>query len=171
MESTKETPCKNFKLCGAETVPNLGDGLDLCTNCRVFNWGELTFLEAGDQECPVCFSTTNTLLQFPAAGCRHAFCTECSRHILFIDDSRYHLSPVPYGCPPCPNGCTNPTKGPQCCCDESYEVQDKWEAEHPDQFEEWSEAGCASYERGEPPGSCYSTQQCPLCRRKYVSWH
>ena len=72
------------------------------------------------EPCVICFDTKHRELKFPA-DCRHWFCISCSINIIFWDVTRYCLSPVPYGCPPCPNnGCKNPLRGLQCGCGEFY---------------------------------------------------
>jgi hypothetical protein len=81
--------------------------------------------------------------------------------------SRYHLSPEPYGCPPCPNGCINPIKGKQCYCEEYDIIQDNWEIEDYDQWKKWNEAEHLSIERSENENSSFSKCICPLCRKKY----
>ena len=95
-------------------------------------------------------------VKFPT-NCDHWFCVSCSRNILFWDEQRYHLSPIPFGCPQCPNGCINPVKGKQYYCDEYYEILDKWELEYPDQFKKWNDSQDFSIDLGETePGSYYN---------------
>ena len=105
---------------------------------------------------------------FPT-NCSHSFCIECCKNLLFWDETRYHLSPEPYGCPPCPNGCINPIKGKQCYCDEYTELQDNWEIENPVQWKKWNKAEHLSIDLSiEDVGSSFGKRICPLCREKYI---
>ena len=134
--------CKNYELCQHILLPEHYEnhGNYLCMTCGDwfkiggFGWNELEF-RVGEEECVVCNETSNKQLKFPA-NCGHWFCLSCSRNILFWDETRYHLSPVPYGCPSCPNGCVNPEKGKQCYCEEYDEIQEEWEQEQPDKYKE-----------------------------------
>ena len=133
-------------------------------NCDMFNWGTLEFRE--NEECPVCLEHSKQV-KFPAK-CGHWFCVTCSRNILFWDETRYHLSPVPYGCPPCPNGCVNPTRGKQCYCENYDEILERWEHEYPDNYNVWNEDERNSIGLSETTqGSVFASQKCPLCRKKY----
>ena len=121
----------------------------------------------GEEECVVCYETSNKKLKFPA-NCGHWFCVSCSRHILFWDETRYYLSPIQYGCPPCPNGCVNPEKGKQCYCKEYDIIQKKWEQEQPDKYKEWNDAEHISIELSEETcGSIFSSGKSPLYSKKY----
>lgn len=166
--------CKNFELCKTILPPTAyEDGTNyLCMSCGDwfkiggFGWNELEF-RVTNEECAVCQETNAKQLKFPA-NCGHWFCITCSRKILFWDETRYHLSPVPYGCPPCPNGCLNPEKGIQCYCEEYDIIQDTWEQEYPSDYKRWNDAEDLSIETSEEPdGSVFGTSKCPLCRRKY----
>jgi len=46
----------------------------------------------GEEECVVCYETSNKKLKFPA-NCGHWFCVSCSRNIYFgmKHDITYHL--------------------------------------------------------------------------------
>lgn len=164
--------CKNYELCQnilpSEHYENLGNYL--CMTCgdwfKVggFGWNELEFREG--EECVICNSTSNKQLKFPA-NCGHWFCVSCSRDILFWDETRYHLSPVIYGCPSCPNGCINPERGRQCNCKEYDEIQEEWVVHEPDKYKEWNEAEHISIELSETiVGSVFGSKKCPLCRKK-----
>jgi hypothetical protein len=160
--------CKNYELC-THILPQ--DWYEhfanyLCMTCDMFGWRELEFRET-QEECIVCNETTHKQVKFPT-NCGHWFCVSCSRNILFWDETRYHLSPVPYGCPPCPNGCINPIRGRQCYCIDYDEIKDKWEEEYPEKYEEYNNAENLSIELSEETsGSIYSSKKCPLCRKKY----
>lgn len=158
--------CKNYELCEAILPP---DWFTMkchyrCTNCDILGWNELEFKES--EECVVC-NEMNKQVKFPA-NCGHWFCVSCSRNILFWDETRYHLSPVPFGCPPCPNGCINPVKGKQCYCENYDEVLEQWEQENPIQYKEYNDAEHLSIELSETTaGSIFNSKKCPLCRKKY----
>jgi hypothetical protein len=156
--------CLNYKLCKS-TLPKWWIDCKaqfLCTPCDELNLGELNFVDCGET-CPVCLNENQVCLIFPKCG--HQHCTSCSKSILFWDETRYHLSQVPYGCPPCPNGCINPIKGKQCYCEEYYLIQDEWEHEHPEQWSEWNDDDTNSIELSETtPGSVFNTKKCSVCR-------
>ena len=166
--------CKNYELCQHILPPDHYEHLAnyLCMTCgdwfKVggFGWNELEF-RVREEECVICNETRNKQLKFPA-NCGHWFCISCSRNILFWDETRYHLSPIPYGCPSCPNGCINPEKGKQCYCEEYDEIQDNWEINNPDDYKRWNEAENLSIDSGEDnPGSIFNSKKCPLCRTVY----
>ena len=160
--------CKNYELC--ETI--LPDrwfeckATYICISCDMFGWKELEYKES-DEECVVCYETGHKQLKFPA-NCGHWFCTSCSKNILFWDETRYHLSPVPFGCPPCPNECINPVKGKQCYCEDYDEILERWEQENPQQYKEYNDAENLSIELSETTtGSVFNSKKCPLCRKIY----
>ena len=166
--------CKNYDLCENTLSSDhfIYHGNYLCMTCGdwfkigSFGWNELEFRES-DEECVVCLETSNKQLKFPT-NCGHWFCISCSRNILFWDETRYHLSPVPYGCPPCPDGCINPERGGQCYCEEYDILQEVWKQENPDKYKEWNDAEDTSIELTETiSGSVFGSGKCPLCRKKY----
>ena len=162
------TKCKNYELC--EQILPLWwyecTGCYLCTNCDIFGWKELEFRDSSE-ECSVCCETTHKQVKFPT-NCGHWFCVLCSRNILFWDETRYHLSPVKFGCPPCPNGCVNPEKGKQCYCEEYDETIEQWKNENPDKYDEYNDAEDQSIELSETvSGSVFGSKTCPMCRAKY----
>jgi hypothetical protein len=121
-------------------------------------------LDPKAEACSVCMTseTTTMMMKFPVKDCTHWFCVKCSKDILFGDETRAHLDPRLFGCPPCPNGCNNPTVGRQCYCEEYDFVQDLWEAQEPMQFRQWNDAEHYSIETTK---TGFGTQKCPLCRR------
>lgn len=165
-----EIKCKNHKFC-AGLLPLWWyecKGCYFCTNCASFGWRELEFKEATNEECVVC-QEEKVMMKFPA-NCGHWLCLDCCRKILFWDETRYHLSQVQFGAPPCPKGCLNPIRGRQCSCLEYDAVLEKWRADYPDQFEEHLDAESLSTDLGETdPGSVFNSQKCPLCREVYGS--
>lgn len=158
--------CKNYELCEA-VLPNWWfdcKGKYFCIDCLSFGWGKLNF-KYEEQECNVCNELVNVLVEFPT-NCNHYFCCQCSRNILFWDETRYWLNPTLFGCPPCPNGCVNPDLGKQCACEEYTEVIDAWERDKPDEFNEYNDAENLSiYNSDKDP--FYGNQKCPLCRKVY----
>ena len=161
--------CKNYELCQHNLSPDwfILYGNYLCPSCDGgslgFGWRELEFKESGD-ECVVCNETGNKQLKFPA-NCGHWFCVSCSRKLLFWDESLYHLSPVVFGCPPCPNDCINPVKGKQCYCVIYDEILERWKQENPDKFEEYYEAEILSIFSPDTTGCVIGSRKCPLCRK------
>ena len=164
--------CKNYELCN-DILPKWWwecKGNYLCMSCDQgsigFGWKELEFRESPDDGCVICFETINKQVKFPA-NCGHWFCTPCSRQILFWDESRYHISPVPFGCPPCPKNCTNPIRGQQCGCAEYDEILEKWEHDSPEQHKKWLDSEEMSIESGSFHESVVGSKTCPLCRAVY----
>ena len=126
-----------------------------------YGWNELEFRES-EEEC------ASKQLKFPS-NCGHWFCIPCSRCILFWDETRYHLSPVPYRCPSCPNKCINPVKGGHCYCEEYDSIQEDWEQAQPHNYKEWRDSEDQSIELSETvEGSVFGSKICPLCRKKYT---
>ena len=95
--------CPNDEFCGVKS--KLSDEYWLhfthCMTCRSFGWGTLHIHDAQD-ECSICGEEVSRKLKFPNKDCSHSFCLSCSRNIIFWDETRYHLNPCKYGCPPCP---------------------------------------------------------------------
>jgi len=168
--------CKNYELCENALDPTHYENHAnyLCMTCGDwfnfgFGWNELEFRVGEEEECVICNETCDKQLQFPT-NCGHWFCVSCSRNILLWDETRYHLSPVPYTCPPCPNGCINPQKGKQCYCIEYDVIQEEWEQQQPDKYKEWNDAENEYMELMENVArrsGGYGSGKCPLCRRKY----
>jgi hypothetical protein len=158
--------CKNYRFCKG-ILPiwwyNCKEKY-LCTSCDMFGWGELIIFESND-DCAVCMEGGKPTVMFPA-DCGHFFCVDCTRRCLFWDETLLHLSPVPYGCPPCPNGCNNPIKGRQCYCEEYDAVQERWKIENIDQYNRWNEDEHISIETP-VEGLINGSKECPLCRKKY----
>lgn len=151
--------CKNYLLCEAVLPDWWHDckGCYRCTNCDVI-FGRDLEIKDNEDECPVCYEN-HRLIKW---SCDHYICVDCTRNICFWDESRYHLNPIDYGCPPCPNGCINPTKGKQCYCEEYDCVKEEWEQHNPDQFEQWNEDEHYSIFNSSDP--VYGSGKCPLCR-------
>jgi hypothetical protein len=169
MSENNQSKCVNYEFCEHDKVPGIGS--DYCMVCGSwfkvcgFGWDKLTIVDSTD-ECAVCMNMCERKLMFPTK-CGHSFCINCSRNILFWDETRYHLSRVPYGCPPCPNGCENPEKGKQCYCEEYDSIQEHWEQHNPDDFNIWNNAEKESINDSSNDVT-YGKCTCPLCRKKYV---
>ena len=163
------TKCSNYEFCEHDKVPGIGS--DYCMTCGSwfkvsgFGWDKLSIVDSTD-ECAVCMNECGRKLMFPTK-CGHSFCISCSRNILFWDETRYHLSPVPYGCPPCPNGCENPEMGKQCYCEEYDAIEDIWKQNHPEQYDRWNNEQNTSIDNSGNDVT-YGKATCPLCRKKYV---
>lgn len=166
--------CKNHDLCEGVLPPDWFEKVAnyLCANCGSwfkiggFGWDELEFRQT-DEECAVCNEVCNKQVKFPT-NCGHWFCVPCSRNILLWDETRYHLSPVPFGCPPCPNECINPVRGKQCYCEDYDEILEQWERDNPQKYNEYNDAQNESIELSETTeGSVFGSKKCPLCRIKY----
>ena len=168
-------PCANVKFCGTRAPQwYLSCHSYFCGSCAQFDFGNMEFKDNIDDEwCPVCLEHPEYFVKFPA--CTHYFCKNCTRDIIYWDETRYHLSPVPYGCPPCPNGCDNPIRGRQCCCIEYWNSEEEegelgiiqqWEQECPEQYKEYNDAELLSIENSieNTSGSAWASGKCPLCR-------
>ena len=172
--NTRGIKCKNYELCRHVLHPDHWKHLAnyLCITCGDwfkdggFGWNELEFKET-NEECIICLEKNKKHLKFPT-NCGHWFCIPCSKKILFFDETRYYLSPVSFGCPPCPNGCINPIKGPQCYCNEYNIVHNKWKQNFPLEFKKWFDTENFSIDLAETnPGSAFGSRKCPLCKTKY----
>ena len=164
----KGIKCKNFDLCDNILLINHYDKFKnyLCQICDLplgFGWNELEFFE-DNEKCILCNNKIKKV-KFPT-NCGHSFCIKCSRDILIWDETKYHLSPELYGCPPCPNKCNNPKRGKQCYCKEYENIIHKWENDNPDKYKEWNVADCLSCETI-GIGNIYASRRCPICRTKY----
>jgi len=167
MSQNNELKCANYEFCKGDRVPEMGS--EYCMTCGSwfkgqFGWDKLIIVDSTD-ECIICMNICERKILFPTK-CGHSFCINCSRNILFDDETRYHLSPVPYGCPGCPNGCENPKKGKQCYCEEYDSIQDKWKQSNPDEFNKWNDDQNESIDTSNEV--TYGKRTCPLCRKKYT---
>jgi hypothetical protein len=169
MSGDHENKCKNYEFCEDNKVPEMAS--EYCMTCGSwfkvcgFGWDKLTIIDTTD-ECIICMNICERKLVFPT-NCGHSFCITCSRNILFCDETRYHLSPVPYGCPPCPNRCENPEKGKQCYCEDYDSIQDEWHQSNPDEFNKWNDDQTKSIDNSSS-NITYGKATCPLCRKKYI---
>lgn len=160
-----QADCVNFELCSNEAIL---DGF--CMTCKYWfsSVGRVPCklsIITKPGECVICLKDRERKLEFPA-GCGHSFCIGCSSHMLFGDDTRFYLSPVAYGCPPCPTGCANPIIGKQCACVEYMAIQEIWETTDLLAASKWFEAEAKSVEVGRwLDVSSYGVAVCPLCRK------
>ena len=127
-----------------------------------FGFGKLDIALASG-ECNICSNEISFDVRFPQ--CSHRVCVKCFKDIMFLDDRRKHLDLVPFGCPPCPNGCSNPVKGRQCFCEEYDAIQEVWIRDNPEKHRMWYEAEMKSIET--PSDDAYGKATCPFCREKY----
>jgi hypothetical protein len=102
-------------------------------------WGEIKIIsKKTKQQCYLCNEIVNKKLLFPN-NCGHEYCVDCMRFMLFCDEtSVFNISPEPYGCPPCPNGCSNPSIGDQCMCPLYNDVIEDWWNKNKDNAEEFA---------------------------------
>ena len=127
--------CVNYELC--ETCVSYNSRL--CSNCS--KWDKLLFVKTKStyQRCMLCKAKNHTMVKFPHKRCSHSFCIDCTRYLLFCDEiSVFNVSPVPYGCPPCPNNCVNPEKGTQCQCVVYDKVIEDWWNQNIEQGEKFT---------------------------------
>jgi hypothetical protein len=151
--------CVNYEIC-ERVLPEWWFDMKIdcfCLTCDIFGWKKLEFKDC-DEDCAICFMRVKQQMRFPS--CSHWFCSKCSKDLLFWNECRYHLNPVQFGCPPCPNGCLNPNNGVQCYCLEYDIIQSKWEAEYPEQFKKWNDNKSVLTKID----SIYGCKQCPLCK-------
>ena len=156
--------CKNYQFCG-QVLPEWwweSKGKYLCINCDISWCRELEFREPA--ECPVCYET-KVQVKFPGT-CEHWFCCSCTNVVVYGKEIVPGVSPVPFGCPPCPNGCVNPGIGPQCNCVEYDPVLEQWEDSNDPGFAIYNDFIDANVEYTE------ATKKCPLCRKVavYKDW-
>lgn len=157
--------CPNHLLCkqvGPSWYFHLHKGL--CFGCRQAFDIALTFIDSPTTDCAVCMTTEHAQVYLP--DCGHTLCVVCARDIIYWDETRYHLNPSEFGCPPCPNGCINPGRGKQCYCDEYDDVIEQWRIEYPEEFDEYAECEDESIQEWNYPPSVYGTNKCPLCRKQ-----
>lgn len=162
--------CVNELVCGNKWEGEEGPlpGENTCMTCGPwfktggFGFGKLDIDET-PVECAIC-TETKPSVRFPQ--CTHRVCTGCFRDIMFRDETRHHLDPMLYGCPPCPNGCKNPPRGTQCYCEEYDAVQDQWKEDFPGEFRRWNDDEHESI--GTPiDNPTLASKRCPFCRREY----
>lgn len=160
-------PCPNHELCQHTKVPGMGS--PFCMTCGSwfkiggFGWDKLQFRDT-DNECTICCENRGREMKFPT-NCGHWFCIPCSRDILFWDETRYHVNPVPYGCPPCAH---SPSCQSRPCNESDDLIVESWEISDPDRFREWKNMEDHQIEHDIDDDSCYASKTCPLCRCKYA---
>ena len=187
METEETERCVNYEFCGEEPPKWVIDHhRPYCMTCDMFKHSKTTIHFNGTHQfrdttsaCCVCLEHKGREMKFPA--CSHWFCTGCCRALLYEDETRYHLNPESYGCPPCPNGCQNPTRGPQCYCmewcgddvgepeggGEDESIVGIWSRNNTDQYDAYCTAEGLSIDIGNVNGEVWGTQTCPLCRKKW----
>lgn len=169
-------PCINYEFCNRKLPQrNIDLHPPYCHACGYeHSHGTLQFRDT-TSTCCICMEQKGREMKFPP--CSHWFCVDCCKSILWWDETKYQLSPVPFGCPPCPNGCQNPERGPQCNCyvytscygvDEigPLSVVQAWERDNPEAYRRWNEVEVESIIRGNINGEVWGTKKCPLCRRQ-----
>lgn len=167
--------CKNYKLCESMLSDEWYIYITTCIypSYNIFGSNDLEFgenteeFDENTEDCDICFESNNKYVKV-STSCNHRICVGCSQNMLVWDETKYRLSPVPYGCPPCPNKCFNPIKGEQCYCTEYDEILDRWKKEYPDEYKEYNDDEKTSIELSETTnGVVYGSYKCPLCIKKY----
>ena len=170
--------CHNAEFCGNFAVQDPRDGTltfdGLCITCdmRLFTVGlyrrevPLQFRDATDR-CVVCLGDVKREMKFPMPECPHWFCFACMMDLFEDPKERFDLSPVPFGCPPCPDGCAQPLQGPQETCDVCDALFVEWTNEAFEACLSWQERSEEARQTGLENSKCGS-KECPLCRKKYV---
>jgi hypothetical protein len=166
---TKEGKCINYEYCRGEIEPDVGE--DTCMGCGSWfafgsGWDKLEFMDV-NEECNICFSNVKRKVKFPTK-CGHSFCIECTHELLEYDEYRYHINPMPYGCPPCLHAnANNPSCKSRPCYDELDDpVVENWEKNDPAQSKKWRNAEIESVHKAEKEYEIRSNK-CPMCRKKY----
>lgn len=158
--------CANVILCQKKVD---GPGATHCLTCRLFQLPDVQIVDNKNEEpCAVCFETnTEPRIMFPTQ-CGHSFCASCVRNIVFFSppgDSNVMASPIPFGCPPCPNAECDGPRG--CTCEEWLRAVERWETQRPADFYMWlvhnavTNMNTHANER-----SCRGSRKCPMCRSK-----
>jgi len=117
------------------------------------------------EECSVCLEKVGREVKFPAHECTHWFCPACTSALLYREEWRFHLSPVPFGCPPCPAGCEKPLQGMQEACYQCSALYENWIKEDPEAYNFYQALERAEIDRGFEQ-SQFGSQKCPLCKKK-----
>ena len=153
--------CKLYDFCGGSMPAWFGKRFSgHCVMCTVTGMNKQR-VRSTLVPCSVCHRRRSTEISFPT-GCGHYFCCECTRRIMCEDTTSYHLSPVPFGGPPGPQGCQNPVRGVQCTCADHAQLIEQWGASSGGEHKEWCRAEKTSIKRA-AYGPCYGCRKCPLC--------
>lgn len=160
--------CKNYELCLTH-VP-VGCCEDYCLDCGAWfpfgeGWDQLQ-IQAMSRECPVCLEECDTHVLMPTQ-CGHSLCVTCARYILKPNLKLYGLNIEDFGCPPCPNGCQNPTRGAQCTCPEYKDIKITWGSRNSLAYKSWLECQSESIAIGDEH-RVQGGKRCPLCRKEWV---
>ena len=167
--------CCNFDFCGfigpkwkylycyngscLECYKSFGPGVKL----------QMKKTDGDDSECPICYSENTKMVKFPAKDCINWFCIDCCKTMIWRDPSRYHLNPILFGCPPCPNQCENPEKGKQCDCTEYEALKKEWKTIDHEGYHEWQQK--EQYSIKNTPDSYFGEGKCALCRRMFIPFN
>lgn len=157
--------CKNYALCG-ELLPTWWYDCKShyrCVNCDIQFGCDLEFRRDCTEECAVCLENDHVQVQFPSE-CKHPICVGCARKLLFFDETQYYFCKEMFNCPPCPNGCKNVSRGPQCSCEEYELVVDAWAELNPEDYEEYDTIQTAFIDSKR--SEFEAKQKCPLCRKR-----
>lgn len=159
--------CENYVVCKNTVQPESSN--HLCMACGdwfsgSYGWNKLEIREKREV-CLACSEVSNNHVKSPTK-CGHWVCVSCFRDKLLLDDTHSYLSPVPYGCPECPN-CKNPVKGRQCHCGEYSEIVEKWGLKNPRDHDRWNYDEFMSIEKSIAEECEDGESRCPLCHMEY----
>lgn len=88
--------------------------------------------------------------------CGHSYCVPCYDKL--FGTKMEGISPVFYGCTPCPNNCLNPRKGIQCLCQEYSQALEEWSNHKPYEYNQWrAKENMYNYKKKK------KIRYCPLC--------
>ena len=168
IKNTNKIKCNNYKLCESLLENNHFEIYNnyICILCQTCKWNELEFAYK-EEDCAVCSENISIQLKFPK--CNHWFCLKCSKYILYWNETVYHISPVLYGCNPCPNNCNNNMKGKQCYClewitNENLGLID-WKFKYPRRYKQWcKDEDTSIYEGYLNKSNALGSRKCPICR-------
>lgn len=126
-------------------------------------WNKLEFRDTSE-ECVICYEMKGEEMKLPQ--CTHWLCIDCCRKFLLWDEVRYHVDPVPYGCPPCEHYSeTTLSCKSRSCSEEDDKIVDQWKLLNPSQYSKWNDDENYSIEHSDDPN--YGNKKCPLCRAEY----
>ena len=146
-----------------------------CIECATNRYATNITLEFRDtnEQCGICMEQKGREMKFPT--CSHWFCADCMRSIIRDKDpEEFRLDPVHFGCPPCPNGCTNPRRGRQCDCFEYCDLIDQWIENNSEGYQLWELSEEISQRQGSRMNweggrvlithDSRGSRTCPFCR-------
>lgn len=124
-----------------------------------FQWDELCFRNSfPEEECTVCLEVKPRMMAFPTK-CGHWFCIDCSRDLLFWDESKCFLDPLDFGGPRSCMKCPKPSTD---CCAAYRQQLKEWKKVREEEYDRWRRM-MMMQKKATAYGSC----TCPLCRNVF----